>query len=200
MSSTNRGGQRIENDVYSTPAWCVHRLLEACPLPAGRWLEPAAGEGAIIKAVNEKRSDVLWSAVDLRDTFADLQQIPVSQAILTGHDFLGLDMSDLAPFDVILTNPPYSLAEEFVQRSLGLADNVAMLLRLNFLGSEARSDFLRRQPPDVYVLPNRPSFVGGKTDSCEYAWFVWRGNQRLTFPRHGGISVLAPTPRDERKR
>ncbi len=35
---------------------------------------------------------------------------------------------------------------------------VAFLLRLNFLGADERSDFWREYPPDIYVLPNRPSF------------------------------------------
>jgi hypothetical protein len=28
--------------------------------------------------------------------------------------------------------------------------------------------------PDVLVLEKRPSFTGGGTDGCEYAWFIWR--------------------------
>ena len=48
MSATNRGAVRNEHDFYPTPAWCVHRLLEAVPLPAGRWLEPCVGDGAKI--------------------------------------------------------------------------------------------------------------------------------------------------------
>lgn len=69
------------------------------------------------------------------------------------------------PYDCIITNPPYSLAEEFLRKSLEIAPVVCFLLRLNFLGSQKRAAFLSKNPPDVYVLSERPSFVNGKTDS-----------------------------------
>jgi hypothetical protein len=53
---------------------------------------------------------------------------------------------------------------------------------------------MRARTPDVYVLPNRPSFTGGSTDSIEYAWFVWR----TRAARSGTIRVLAETGREER--
>jgi len=48
-----------------------------------------------------------------------------------------------------------------------------MLLRLNFLASERRQEWMKTDTPDVYVLPNRPSFRGKGSDATEYAWFVW---------------------------
>ena len=49
-----------------------------------------------------------------------------------------------------------------------------MLLRLNYLGSANRHSFMSQHAPDLYVLPNRPSFkANGATDSIDYAWFVW---------------------------
>lgn len=192
MSSTNRGGQRIENDVYSTPAWCVHRLLEALPLPAGQWgqwLEPAAGEGAIIQAVNEIRlvPPPDWMAIEIREGAGAGALVPRCRM---GQDFL--TWKPAGRFAVAITNPPYSLAQEFIGHAMLMAETVVMLLRLDFLGSERRAPFLQVQEPSVYVLPNRPSFVGGKTDSCEYAWFVFGALAR------GEIRVLATTPREVR--
>jgi hypothetical protein len=46
MSATNRGAVRRADDYYATPAWCVRALLASVQLPGGRWLEPAAGDGA----------------------------------------------------------------------------------------------------------------------------------------------------------
>jgi len=64
VSSTNRGGRRSPADNYATPAWCVERLLEARTFPPGSWLEPAAGNGAIVTAVN--RTDVDWRLWEIR--------------------------------------------------------------------------------------------------------------------------------------
>ena len=72
---------------------------------------------------------------------------------------------------------------------------VVLLLRLNFLGTRGRAAFMRRHPPAVYVLPDRPSFTGKGTDSIEYAWFVWPRERREA----GTIRVLATTDKDQRQ-
>lgn len=197
MSSTNRGGQRNREDNYPTPTWCVRRLLEAVKLPAGRWLEPTAGAGAIIEGVNAVRSDIEWTAVELRDEC----QRPLSKLIgprqVRISDFLEVMPDEIPPTRVVITNPPYLHAMPIVEHAQRFDAWVVMLLRLNFLSSETRAEFLRRNPPDVYVLPNRPSFTAsGKTDSIEYAWFVWKPSRR---GRKGSLQVLAPTSKEDRK-
>lgn len=97
----------------------------------------------------------------------------------------------------MVTNPPFSLAEEFIRHSRELYPQAELvfLLRLNFAGSVGRLPLWRDLgTPDVYVLPNRPSFTGGKTDSCEYAWFRWPSEAREL----GTFLVLNETPRSER--
>jgi 16S rRNA A1518/A1519 N6-dimethyltransferase RsmA/KsgA/DIM1 with predicted DNA glycosylase/AP lyase activity len=173
MSSTNRGRARSSDDFYATPHWVVHRLLEKIVLPGGNWLEPGAGEGNIIRAVN--RPDVNWTALELRkECRPHLQRIEPCPEIIITDKFVAKVEDRRKPlygrkFDVALGNPPFSLALEFVQESLDLADTVVMLLRLNFLASSTRAEFMRSWIPDVYVLPNRPSFTGKGTDSIESA-------------------------------
>lgn len=194
MSSTNRGGKRSPADYYPTPAWCVHRLLdERLFLPGKHWHEPCAGDGAIIRAVNERR-EVEWSATELREECrADLE--PLTPRGLTIGDFTQAAYPP-AKYDVIITNPPFSIARQIIEASLERALVVVALLRLNFLASEKRADLMRTNAPDVYVLPNRPSFTGEGTDSIEYAWFVWGSHRRRNW---GFVKVLAPTPAAERR-
>lgn len=168
MSATNRGAVRQPNDNYPTPEWCVRALLDAVPLPGGRWLEPCAGDGAIMRAV--RRPDVIWTGYELR--LLD----PVPNNILCGVDFLSVRYA-YRMWDVALTNPPYRLAREFVEGCRYLATHTVFLLRLNFLAGQARRDWLAGDPPDVYVLPRGPSFsADGRTDATEYAWFHWGPN------------------------
>jgi hypothetical protein len=202
MSSTNRGGKRNEADFYETPAWCVEWLLKAWqPLPAlkepwrpPRIIEPCAGRGAIIGACNAAGLRAEWTANE--DDYDRAQGILQSGLTAADRcftsDFLtwprhgsGLP-SDR--FDYIITNPPFSLAQEFVEKAMGVADVTVMLLRLNFLGSQKRAKFLRSNMPDVYILSKRPSFTGKGTDSTEYAWFVWDAR---TPRRTGRIMVLS---------
>jgi hypothetical protein len=194
---------RVENDFYPTPGWCVRRLLEAFdplsewvaseqaqPTPPLRWLEPGVGDGAIVRAVNEFYIErdggvsIEWQGWPGLFCVSDLDA-PDLPARLGG------------PFSVAIGNPPYNKAAAFIDFARKHAETVVMLLRLNFLGSDKRAAFMRQYPPDVYVLPNRPSFVNeGRTDSTEYAWFVWPPWLR----ERGRLQVLAQTPDEERKR
>lgn len=190
MSATNRGGKREPLDNYPTPAWCVRRLLEAVDLPCGDWLEPAAGDGAIIRAVNchfrEMPIEPTWTGVEVRNVPPFSYDAHYILGDFLTHDFGG------RRFDVAISNPPYCRAQEFIEKCIAISDVTAMLLRLNYLGSETRSEFMRAHPPAIYALPNRPKFVNGKSDSCEYGWFVWGlGDSR--------VRVLADTPLAERR-
>lgn len=202
MSSTNRGAQRDARDFYPTPAWCVGCLLEAVELPGGTWLEPAAGRGAIVDAVRARRGEVTWKLVEAHpepEDRAAYKRLGVRVRDVHTKSFFDVGLDDLGgPIDVVITNPPFARAMEFVEHAMDLGPKtIVMLLRLDFLGSQTRAPFMRLYAPDVYVLPRRPSFVGRGTDSNEYAWFVWPGARRR---RTGKVSVLDPTPASIRPR
>jgi hypothetical protein len=195
MSSTHRGGKRSPADNYATPLWCVHRALEAIALPDGVWCDPCAGTGNIIQGTQMVRPEISWKAYELRpECLEPLVNIDSHPTIV---DFTSTYLRP-PEFDVILMNPPYRLAQEFIEKSLQCADHVVALLRLNYLGSNSRNAFMRNDCPDVYVLPNRPSFESnGRTDSIEYAWMHWQKHQK---PRKSGrIVVLPTTPKEERR-
>lgn len=106
MTATGRGAERVDLDAYPTPSWCVRRLLEAVDLPlelpaergtlthgtrGARWLEPCAGDGAIIRAANAyctaagKAAEIFWHANELRPEMLPLLRDPhLSQAPCQG--------------------------------------------------------------------------------------------------------------------
>lgn len=189
MSATGRGERGGEGaDFFPTPAWCVDWLLRAVDLPGGNWLEPSAGDGAIIRAVNARRDDVRWSAVEIREDDSVKAGLSTARRRWFG-DFLlwAPEIVRTTPHAVVLGNPPYCDAAAHVAKALECAPIVAFLLRLNFLGSAKRLNFWRHHPADVYVLSDRPSFDGEGTDATEYAWFVW--GQCGTY---GKVQVLGP--------
>tara|TARA_R100000664_G_scaffold1650_1_gene4254 strand:+ start:6068 stop:6727 length:660 start_codon:yes stop_codon:yes gene_type:complete len=201
VSSTNRGGKRSPADYYPTPAWCVDRLLErlgagVLPTSGSRWVEPCAGEGDIVRAVGPAPK---WHLNELRDTCRPILTGLVAPENVTHHDVLAWQTR--SQWDVCITNPPFSLAFDVMQWSLQHAHTTCLLLRLNWLGG-GRSTWLRAHTPDVYVLPNRPSFDGRSTDSIEYAWFVWSrrlgaGNSQNPFAAYartaGRLELLDAT-------
>ncbi len=193
MSATGRGGARVDRDWYPTPGWTFLRLLEAVPLPVhpgARLLEPGAGNGALVRALAqwcaERRiKPPSWTAVEVDRQHEEL--LRASGASVRIGDFLGPTTALRlgGPFDAALGNPPYSFAEPFHQRARAQSRQVCFLLPLDFLGSAERSTLFARDMPDVYVLPQRPTFVEVHTllpdgeervtssDAQTYAWFHW---------------------------
>jgi hypothetical protein len=190
VSSAGRTEDREANDNYPTPSWCVRRLLERVYLPGDVWGEPCSGEGGIVRAVTANQRAINWVTQDIR---------PEVNALYRG-DFL-THPGGFSNCTTIITNPPFSLAREFIQQAARVAPKatLAFLLRVNFLGSEDRYPWLsRHMPAEIWQLPNRPSFVKGKTDSTEYGWFIWRPG--LPANTRAEIALLGLTALEERKR
>jgi len=201
MSATGRGKtKRDPNDYYPTPGWCVQRFIEKTGgrLQHGTWIEPCAGDGAIIRACKASGVHSKFVAVELQERFRkQLENTPsVKETYIS--DYLKWDLykeryrsmaADKPKAQVCITNPPYVFALEMIQHAMTQANQVCMLLRLNFLASEKRVVWMQNNTPDIYVLPNRPSFRGKGSDACEYGWFVWDEHSS------GQLYVLDSTPR-----
>ncbi len=191
MSSTGRGAIRVPGDYYKTPRWCVEAIVPHLPPDPLCVVDPGCGDGAI-GAVVGPHYDVVTVGYELDEARA--REASKSGHYTTVHcaDWLGASSGRFPESGtLIIGNPPYSLAMEFVQRSRELAGpggTVAMLLRLPWLAGQKRAAWHRANQCDVYVLPKRPSFTGKGTDSCDYAWMVWG-------PGHGGRWSVLEAPR-----
>jgi hypothetical protein len=84
-------------------------------------------------------------------------------------------------FDWVITNPPFRLGEEFVNRSMRIARcGVAMLTRTVFIESVGRYErlFKLNPPSRVAQFTERVPMVKGRIDkkastATGYAWLVW---------------------------
>jgi hypothetical protein len=170
------------DDCYETPAVAVEALLRHERLPHRIW-EPACGRGAIVNVLRAHNHEVV--ATDLVD-----YGIPITPPGYYKIDFL---MERRAPdgTQAIVTNPPFKLAEEFVEHALDLCPRVVMLLRLAFLESDRRTGILEgRGLARIYVfrkrLPmmHRAEWQGPKANSgMAFAWFCWDREH------HGPVTV-----------
>jgi len=193
MSKSQRKVKASSLAVIPTPSWVTARLLEACSLPGSEWFEPAVGYGHIVRAVDAYRNLVQLPPV--RWTTNDILKTSHAQTNFDIRDYYGPQK-----FDVIATNPPFSLAEAFFNvlypRALYA---LALLLPVSWLGTAPRARSHRRYAPTLYVLPERPRFRGGSnTDQEAYAWFVWRTDVPLKEREHRYV-ILPETPLDERR-
>lgn len=165
--------ERIAHDAYYTPddvaARLVRVLVEHHLPPSPRVCEPSVGGGAFARALRAACGPhTHLTGVDIRPDAEGLRLCDVAVA----GDYLALDLPRVA---WTIGNPPFTHAEAHVRHALSRSSRgVAFLLRLAFLESEKRAAFWAEHPASaVYVLSKRPSFVGGGTDSCAYALFVW---------------------------
>jgi hypothetical protein len=97
------------------------------------------------------------------------------------HDFL-MPFIPLghAPFDFVIVNPPFRLAEQFIRRGLEFAPHVAVLVRSVFTESAVRYEGLFRERPPAFIAQfvERVPMVKGRVDedastATSYCWMVW---------------------------
>ena len=174
--------EREALDYYSTPTEEVTNILNTLNINfIGKTiLEPAAGGGHMLQGIKNYLEDninnVTIIATDIQDRGCN--DIETGAAF----DFLSDEYPYKDNIDYIIMNPPYSIIEPFVMRSLGIANKgILMLGRLQFLEGEKRfENILAEYPPtDIYVYVDRIAcFKNGdisqKMSSAQaYAWFYW---------------------------
>lgn len=165
--------ERQEHDFYATPTKTTKAILDKVSLE-GSILEPACGMGHISKVIKDYYPNNKVISTDLYDYgYGE-----------TNIDFLTHDYG--SKFDNIVTNPPFKLALPFVERALELSnDKVLMLMKVQFLESKNRREFLENSPLRyVYCFSERQATMRngwelnpktGKPWSTALflAWFVW---------------------------
>jgi hypothetical protein len=172
-------GKRRAHDFYRTRAKFVEASLLKLRLlfPSyafNRVLDPGAGEGVWGLVGKSMWPTSKWFGVEPQDLIK-----PSSYDGWIDADFLTATRQWGGNFDAAIGNPPYSLAQEFVLKSLDMTSDkgiVAFVLRLSFLETLERGLMLwRGATPLMYVCPslNRVPFESdSQTDA--YALFIWK--------------------------
>lgn len=102
-------------------------------------------------------------------------------------DFLKDD--PLFKFDVIITNPPYSLKNKFIKRCYELNKPFMLLLPLTALEGKERGKLYRQNGIELIVLDKRINFMKEKNNVwLNTSWFCYKiCKQQLNFEKVGGI-------------
>jgi len=174
---------RRSNDQYNTVPALAEALVACLPfMPGDRALEPSAGGGAFLRAMQARLgAERVWAN--------DVDRSVAARALATPGRWRTGDFASLrAPtghFQWVVGNPPYSEAEAHARHALSLAPCVAFLMRLQWLGSNGRNitgcpqckyeqALWEQYPPRrVSVITPRPSFTGGGTDRAQEYGFIW---------------------------
>ena len=181
-ASNHSDYERAEHDFYATNSRAIDELYKVIGVPEKAW-ECACGEGHLSKRMEQLGSEVI--STDLIDRGYGVG----------GVDFLQADKL-LAP--VIITNPPYRYAKEFVLHALELgAEMVCMFLKLTFLEGAGRQELFQKYPPRtvavftrrIQVARNGDPEMFKKSSAACYAWFIWEkgytGKPEITWINKG---------------
>lgn len=206
MSSTGRGTVKMEADYYRTDPDEIRKFLNVwiqrsssakflfqCkdliildPCAGGNtvpinWVMKRDREGNATQVVEIPVSGMSYP-IALNRSVVTMDIRPDSPAKYI-RDYLNDPCPTDGPPEIIISNPPFSHAWEFIKHSLKIVSPsgfVVMLLRLNFFGSKQRNEWFRNgnMPHEVYIHSKRLSFTpDGKTDSIEYMHAVWDMSQ-----------------------
>jgi len=164
FSANNASGKRKASDFYETPYSITQHLLVREQFDtSGVVCEPAQGAGAIVKVLSTRWSKSSIVAYDIEKNF----------------------LTETKTYDYIITNPPFSLAQEFIQKAkLVATKKFAMLLPLSYLHGKKRHDEIYMDKTyglkTVYVFTRYPMLgeqlrEDGKynTGMMVYAWYVF---------------------------
>ena len=156
--------QGHSND-FQTPPHAIAPLLKFLN-PKWKIWECASGRGNLVTE---------FSRLGFQVTGSD---------ILTGSNFLEWEPDE---YDCIITNPPYSLKEKFLQRAYSLKKPFAFLLPLTTFESNKRQTLFREHGLEVIFLNKRINFEtpSGKGSGSWFAtaWFTnWMNiGKQMTF-------------------
>ena len=168
-ASNHSETERVDRDYYATDPLALELLLDCESFAPTVW-ENAVGGGHLADVLKRHGYNVRCSDIVNRG-------YPNTEII----DFLAFNPMEELDLDII-TNPPYSRAQQFVEKSLQCVSKghkVAMFLKLQFLEGKSRRKLFDFAPPKfVYVSSSRlvcaPNGVfQNKASAVCYAWFVW---------------------------
>ena len=185
-------------DDFPTPPWATRALLEHVipdlgPFNGQTCLEPACGAGHMAKPLAEYFGEVRAS-----DAF--------DYGFGTVSDYLAASI-EAGSVDWVITNPPFSLAEPFIQRSLVVArKGVAILARTVFIESKGRyRNIFQINPPSRFAqFTERVPMVKARLDrkastATGYAWLVWECDACTgCAPWKGGVFQWVQAPLGDR--
>lgn len=171
IAEAMRKWARKPADLYPTPVDCTYSLLPhiADLLPPEAYvLEPACADGQMVRPLEEFGYNV--TGYDLR---------PGVKGGEGGVDFLDASRfpKPIVPFDAVITNPPFAIAEAFIRRALEVAPVAVMLLKAQYWNTKNRKKLFRETKPFKELnLTWRPAFLEeerGKSPLMDCMWVVW---------------------------
>ncbi len=159
---SNRAGIVYEPQGYDacqTPPYAIDPLLPYLTRGQIIW-EPARGEGHLVEAFYD----------------AGFKEV-VTSDMLTGENFF--EYEPVERWDCIITNPPYSLKFEWLERCYELGKPFALLVPVEMLGAGKAQELMQQHGFEIMLLSRRVDFKmpnagwSGAGSQFPVMWLCW---------------------------
>ena len=140
------------DDIY-TPAYAIKPLLKYIPKGITVWECTDYGKSEITRLLKEHGCKVI--STDKKENF--FEYIPNED------------------FDMIITNPPYSLKDEFLKKCYEWDKPFCLLLPITSLEGKTRGGLFREYGIEVMVFDGRIEYLSDKKGNWfNTSWFCWK--------------------------
>jgi SAM-dependent methyltransferase len=167
--------KRSPDDFYETPELLVKAMFSLVHTSHTHILDPGCGRGVFAQYGKDICQHATFEGVEINPEHANISKPFYSEVYQQDFRTFTTDKR----YDLIIGNPPYKYAEEFIRKSYSLlkkGGDLVFLLRGSFLESRRRGKglFKEMRPLSVNVLVQRPSFTGdNRTDPSSYIVVRW---------------------------
>lgn len=141
-----------KNDELYTPEYAIIPLLKYLPKNITIWECTDYGKSNITKVLKENGYKVITT---YKNEFNFLQDKPNFK------------------FDMIITNPPYSLKDDFIKKCYEYNKPFALLLPITSLEGVERGNYWRKYGIDLLIFDRRVEYMN---KSCYFntSWFCYK--------------------------
>lgn len=141
-----------KNDELYTPEYAIIPLLKYLPKNITIWECTDYGKSNITKVLKENGYKVITT---YKNEFDFLQDKPNFK------------------FDMIITNPPYSLKDDFIKKCYEYNKPFALLLPITSLEGVERGNYWRKYGIDLLIFDRRVEYMN---KSCYFntSWFCYK--------------------------
>lgn len=158
--------------------------------------EPACGDGRLARVLE-------WHGLEV--TSSDIREFPGYGT--PGVDFLTPSLEACFSYDAIITNPPFSLAKEFLIQARQIAPVVIFLVKQNYWNTKGRIPLWDEHRPTFFLpITWRLAFLKeerGSSPLMDCAWCVWLDGmedecffepvRKIVYPGYHGKGLVGAT-------
>lgn len=146
--------QNPKNDELYTPTYAIEPLIKYLPKQIKIWECTDFGKSNITSILKQHGFEVISTHISNFNFLTDKPNFD---------------------FDMIVTNPPYSLKDEFLQKCFEYNKPFCLLLPLTTLEGIKRHELFNKYDIQLLVFDKRVNFMNNKK-SCWFntSWFCWK--------------------------